>query len=266
MSDVDGPDGDARRRALDALAPWLPGWPRPTALRRRPTSRRSARSRTRPSLAVGVTAASIALHDAASGRLVFRAAAGPEGGGVVGLSVAANEGIAGYAFSTGQALAIADVAADPRFERATAERTGYVPRSLLAVPLVDDAGVTASWSCSTGATAGRSTSPTWSSRGASRPRRRSWPGPVASITTPSSCCARRSSAWPRTAPGADASARSRSRPCSAATTETGRRRPALAPGRPDRPLARGRSGRRRARDRLARRAPRPAGAPRIPGR
>jgi GAF domain-containing protein len=86
-------------------------------------------------------AASIALYDGTTGRLVFRAAAGPEGGAVVGLSIAAHEGIAGYAFSTGQALAIADVASDPRFGRATAERTGYLPRSLLAVPLVDDAGI-----------------------------------------------------------------------------------------------------------------------------
>jgi hypothetical protein len=37
-------------------------------------------------------------------------------------------------------LAIADVRTDPRFELETAERTGYVPRSLLAVPLVDDDG------------------------------------------------------------------------------------------------------------------------------
>jgi GAF domain-containing protein len=89
---------------------------------------------------IRVTAASVALHDPATGRLVFRAAAGPQGRGVIGLSVAAHEGIAGYVFSTGQPLAVADVAADPRFERATAERTGYVPRSLLAVPLVDEAG------------------------------------------------------------------------------------------------------------------------------
>ena len=83
-----------------------------------------------------VSAASVALRDAASGRLVFRAAAGPEGRAVVGLSLAAHEGIAGYVYSTGQALAVADVVADPRFGRTTAERTGYVPRSLLAVPLV----------------------------------------------------------------------------------------------------------------------------------
>jgi GAF domain-containing protein len=89
---------------------------------------------------VRVTAASIALHDAEADRLVFRAAAGPEGEAVVGLSIAAHEGIAGYVFATGQALAVGDVVRDPRFERTTAERTGYVPRALLAVPLVDDSG------------------------------------------------------------------------------------------------------------------------------
>jgi len=91
--------------------------------------------------ALHVAAASIALHDAAEDRLVFHAAAGPQGEGVIGLAIAAHEGIAGYVFSTGQPLAIADVVADPRFERQTAERTGYVPRSLLAVPLVDGEGI-----------------------------------------------------------------------------------------------------------------------------
>jgi GAF domain-containing protein len=91
--------------------------------------------------ALHVTAASIALHEPADNRLVFRAAAGPEGEGVIGLAIATHEGIAGYVFSTGQPLAVADVAADPRFGRATAEQTGYVPRSLLAVPLVDGEGI-----------------------------------------------------------------------------------------------------------------------------
>lgn len=91
--------------------------------------------------ALRVTAASIALHDPVTDRLIFRAAAGAQGEGVLGLSIAPNEGIAGYAFATGQPLAIADVSADPRFERDTAAQTGYVPRSLLAVPLVDDEGI-----------------------------------------------------------------------------------------------------------------------------
>jgi len=90
--------------------------------------------------ALHVTAASIALHDPGANSLVFCAAAGPQGEGVVGLAIATHVGIAGYVFSTGQPLAVVDVAADPRFERGTAERTGYVPRSLLAVPLVDGEG------------------------------------------------------------------------------------------------------------------------------
>jgi GAF domain-containing protein len=85
-------------------------------------------------------AASLALYDAASDQLVFQVSAGARGPGIVGVGIASHEGVAGYVFSTGQPLAVADVTADPRFGRHVAERTGYVPRSLLAVPLVDDGG------------------------------------------------------------------------------------------------------------------------------
>lgn len=85
-------------------------------------------------------AASIALYDAAANRLVFEVAAGEQGQGVIGLSIAPDQGIAGYTFTTGQALAVSDVEHDARFGRATAERTGYVPRSIVAVPLLDDQG------------------------------------------------------------------------------------------------------------------------------
>jgi GAF domain-containing protein len=88
----------------------------------------------------GATAASIALYDAETDTLVFRVAAGEQGGGVVGLAIPPDQGIAGYVFTTGQALALADVAQDRRFGRDVAERTHYVPRSLVAVPLVDEAG------------------------------------------------------------------------------------------------------------------------------
>jgi GAF domain-containing protein len=86
-------------------------------------------------------AASIALHDPATGRLVFEVAAGEQGQGVVGLDIDAGQGVAGYVFSTGQPIALADVASDARFGRTTAEQTGYVPRSLIAVPLADDDGI-----------------------------------------------------------------------------------------------------------------------------
>jgi GAF domain-containing protein len=85
-------------------------------------------------------AASIALYDAATDRLVFRVAAGEQGQGVVGLSVPPAQGLVGYVYQTGQALALSDVERDSRFGRSFAQSTGYVPRSIVAVPLVDDTG------------------------------------------------------------------------------------------------------------------------------
>ncbi len=85
-------------------------------------------------------AASIALYEPARNLLVFRVAAGVQGQGVVGLEITPDQGLVGYVFSSGQALAIADVRADPRFGRSFAERTEYVPRSIVAVPLLDERG------------------------------------------------------------------------------------------------------------------------------
>jgi GAF domain-containing protein len=82
-------------------------------------------------------ASSIALFERDPDRLEFRVAAGAQGAGAIGLSVPPTRGIVGFVFSTGQPLALSDVISDPRFDRATAERTGYVPRSIAAVPLVD---------------------------------------------------------------------------------------------------------------------------------
>ncbi len=86
-------------------------------------------------------ASSIALFEPDPDRLEFRVAAGAQGAGVIGLSVPPTQGVAGYVFSTGQPIALTDVASDPRFDQGTAKRTGYVPRSIAAVPLVD-AGAT----------------------------------------------------------------------------------------------------------------------------
>ncbi len=88
----------------------------------------------------GATAASIALYDPATDRLVFRVAAGEQGASVVGLSIETDRGVVGYVFTTGQGIALADVAQDRRFGREIAERTAYVPRSIVAVPLVDEGG------------------------------------------------------------------------------------------------------------------------------
>ena len=85
-------------------------------------------------------AASIALFEQDPDRLEFRVAAGEHGAGAVGLTVPPTQGIAGYVYSTGQALALSDVADDPRFNRDAAEQTGYVPRSIAAAPLFDEHG------------------------------------------------------------------------------------------------------------------------------
>jgi GAF domain-containing protein len=85
-------------------------------------------------------AASIALFEPDPDRLEFRVAAGEQGAGAIGLSVPPTQGIAGFVYSTGQALALSDVANDPRFNRDAAEQTGYVPRSIAAAPLLDEHG------------------------------------------------------------------------------------------------------------------------------
>ncbi len=50
-------------------------------------------------------------------------------------------GVAGYAVASGQAIAVHDVDHDPRFDREAAEATGYIPRSILAVPIETTDGV-----------------------------------------------------------------------------------------------------------------------------
>jgi GAF domain-containing protein len=85
-------------------------------------------------------AASLALFDPALGQLVFVVAAGEQGQGVIGLAIAPDQGIAGYVFTTGQPLALSEVERDARFGRGAAEATGYVPRSIVAVPLIDERG------------------------------------------------------------------------------------------------------------------------------
>jgi GAF domain-containing protein len=86
----------------------------------------------------GTTATSIALFEREADRLVFRAAAGAQGPAVVGMSVGPSDGIVGYVFSTGEPVALADITSDARFDRALATKVGYIPRSVLAVPLIVD--------------------------------------------------------------------------------------------------------------------------------
>jgi GAF domain-containing protein len=85
-------------------------------------------------------ASSIALFERDPDRLEFRVASGAQGAGAIGLTVKPSEGIAGYVYSTGQELSLSDVASDPRWNQEAAKQTGYVPRSIATVPLLDEEG------------------------------------------------------------------------------------------------------------------------------
>jgi GAF domain-containing protein len=83
-------------------------------------------------------AASIFLLDEEADELVFEAVAGEGAGELVGRRLPSSTGIAGWVLVTRQPLVLEDVAGDPRFAREAAESTGYVPRGLMAVPLLHE--------------------------------------------------------------------------------------------------------------------------------
>jgi GAF domain-containing protein len=80
-------------------------------------------------------ACSLALVDPDGEWLEFVAAAGAGAEVVVGMRIPAGRGVAGWVLASGQPIELSDVARDPRFARDVAERTGYVPRSILAMPV-----------------------------------------------------------------------------------------------------------------------------------
>jgi GAF domain-containing protein len=83
-------------------------------------------------------AASIFLLDEETDELVFEAVAGQGEDTLIGKRFPSGTGIAGWVLVTRQPLVVEDVGGDPRFAREAAESTGYVPRGLMAVPLVHE--------------------------------------------------------------------------------------------------------------------------------
>ena len=84
----------------------------------------------------GARAASIMLLDEGAGELVFEAVTGEGEDTLVGRRIPGETGIAGWVAQSGQPLVVEDVASDPRFAVDEARRTGYVPKGLMAVPLL----------------------------------------------------------------------------------------------------------------------------------
>lgn len=86
----------------------------------------------------GARAASIMLLDEEAGQLVFEAVTGEGEDTLVGRRIPSGTGIAGWVAGSGQPLVVEDVASDPRFAVEEARRTGYVPKGLMAVPLMHE--------------------------------------------------------------------------------------------------------------------------------
>jgi GAF domain-containing protein len=84
----------------------------------------------------GARAASIMLLDEGAAELVFEAVTGEGEDTLVGRRIPSGTGIAGWVAQSGQPLVVEDVASDPRFAVQEARRTGYVPKGLMAVPLL----------------------------------------------------------------------------------------------------------------------------------
>jgi GAF domain-containing protein len=83
-------------------------------------------------------ASSVFLLDEATDELVFEAVAGEGADSLVGQRFPSSTGIAGFVLVSRQPLVIEDVLADPRFSKETAESTGFVPKGLMAVPLLHE--------------------------------------------------------------------------------------------------------------------------------
>ncbi len=83
-------------------------------------------------------ASSIFLLDEEADELVFEAVSGEDSQSLIGERLPSSTGIAGFVLVSRQPLVIDDVGADPRFSREVAEKTGFMPKGLMAVPLLHE--------------------------------------------------------------------------------------------------------------------------------
>jgi len=82
-------------------------------------------------------ASSVFLYDEETDELVFEAVAGEGADTLIGQRIPSSTGIAGWVLVTRQPIVLEDVTQDPRWGGGEiAEQTGYVPKGLMAVPLL----------------------------------------------------------------------------------------------------------------------------------
>jgi GAF domain-containing protein len=86
----------------------------------------------------GAKASSVFLYDETTDELVFEAVSGEGADELVGRRFPSGTGVAGWVLVTRQPLVIDDVTQDSRHSTEAAESTGYVPKGLMAVPLLSE--------------------------------------------------------------------------------------------------------------------------------
>jgi GAF domain-containing protein len=84
----------------------------------------------------GAAASSVFLYDQEADELVFEAVSGEGEGFLVGARFPADRGIAGWVVATGEAMTSTSLRDSQVFARDLAESTGYVPDSIMAVPVI----------------------------------------------------------------------------------------------------------------------------------
>jgi GAF domain-containing protein len=89
-------------------------------------------------LVFNAPAASIFLYDESAHELIFEASSGAGEDRLIGMTIPADQGIAGWVLATGETVVVRDTSSDERFDRAFAESTGYLPDVIMAAPLVLD--------------------------------------------------------------------------------------------------------------------------------
>ena len=86
-------------------------------------------------------ACSILVHEPESRLLVFAAVSGEGSESLVGLKIPDSAGVAGWVLANREPLLLEDVAHDRRFAEDIAEIIGYLPRRMMAMPLLLEARV-----------------------------------------------------------------------------------------------------------------------------
>src|SRR3954467_5650578 len=85
--------------------------------------------------AMGSDEASVLVRDGNEGGLRFKVAIGEVADKLTGVRIPPGKGIAGFVFSSGQPMAVADVAQEETFYAEVDRATGYSTQTILATPL-----------------------------------------------------------------------------------------------------------------------------------